>query len=410
MNSLISIIAGIGMAISSFFTPIINHFNQPKVSVGAFLPSGGGTYRLSSPIGTANTSFTLSSFKEPVSNIPYTMSYLNSDIGYGTIAPQTSYSEFVSFTGITQNADGTATLTGVSRGLGRSYPFTASSTLAQVHSGQSVFILSNAPQMYNEYVTKRGVETISAIKTFSVSPIVPDPTTALQVANKEYVDGVALVSAPNADTVTKGVVEIAGDTEYASTGGTGAALVVPASSASTTATANKLVRANGSGKISQSWLDLTEKFTFASTSTSFSGVSYNTPTTQSASTTLFNDGSGNLSWKPINSCYTGKLQLQSGDATTTITHNLGTVPTSFHFETISGSAGFGISFGSGTSTASQQYIYRTVGEGAYGTGFVAMIGNASSTLQVTSLSTSTAVIAWDEISSVTGHSIYTFCK
>jgi hypothetical protein len=51
------------------------------------------------------------------------MALLNTDIVYGTIAPKTSSSEFISFTGITQNADGTATLTGVTRGLAKKYPF-----------------------------------------------------------------------------------------------------------------------------------------------------------------------------------------------------------------------------------------------------------------------------------------------
>lgn len=38
------------------------------------------------------------------------------------------------------------------------------------------------------YVKLIGNQTVAGIKTFSSSPIVPDPTTALQVANKEYAD------------------------------------------------------------------------------------------------------------------------------------------------------------------------------------------------------------------------------
>lgn len=116
--------------------------------------TGGGTYRLQSSIGTTDTTIRLSSFKEPVSQTSYTMAYMNTSLVYGTLDPQNSTrSEFISFTGITQNADGTATLTGVTRGLSRSYPYTTSSTFKQTHSGQSIFILSNTPQVYNDIYT-----------------------------------------------------------------------------------------------------------------------------------------------------------------------------------------------------------------------------------------------------------------
>jgi len=148
---------------------------KTEPSFGSLSPTAGGTYRLQSSVGTSNTSITLSSFKEPTSGIKYTMSYLNSSIMYGTLDPQTTYKELISFTGITQNADGTATLTGVSRGLGFSYPYTASSTLAQSHSGQSIFILSNAPQLYNQYSAKANDETITGLWTFAQTPLGINP-------------------------------------------------------------------------------------------------------------------------------------------------------------------------------------------------------------------------------------------
>ena len=106
--------------------------NQNQV-LGAFNVTGGTNYRLRSSVGLSETTINLSSFKEPVSNIPYTMSYINTVIAYGTIDPQTSRSEFISFTGITQNSDGSAQLTGVTRGLTRTpagSSCTASTTLA----------------------------------------------------------------------------------------------------------------------------------------------------------------------------------------------------------------------------------------------------------------------------------------
>ena len=125
--------------------------SAPQQKVGAVnYVTGGGTYRLQSSISSTQTTIRLSSFKEPISNTPYTMAYLNSALEYATLDPQTNNSEFISFTGITQNADGTATLTGVTRGLGRSYPYTSSSVFQLTHSGQSILILSNAPQLYND--------------------------------------------------------------------------------------------------------------------------------------------------------------------------------------------------------------------------------------------------------------------
>ena len=207
-------------------------------NLGAYNVTGGGTYRLQSSVGLSDSSITLSSFKEPISNIPYTMSYINTSVGYGTLDPANSTNkEFISFTGITQNADGTAQLTGVSRGMGFSYPFTASSTLQKTHSGQSVFILSNSPQVYNQFAIKGNNETIPGTWTYSASPIVPTPTTATQAANKSYVDGISISGAANADETTKGIVQISSQAQlYASTsvGSTGARLVLPLTYATTT--------------------------------------------------------------------------------------------------------------------------------------------------------------------------------
>ncbi|HEY9826348.1 MAG TPA: hypothetical protein V6D19_12945 [Stenomitos sp.] len=152
--------------------------------------TGGGTYKLNSSIGISNTTINLSSFKEPVSLTPYTMAYLNTDIAYGTLDPQNeSRSEFISFTGITQNSNGTAVLTGVTRGLTRTPTpgatgCTASSTLRQAHTGQSAFILSDNPCLFTQYSVKQNDETVTGSWTF------PTPTAGGNPATKEYVDEV----------------------------------------------------------------------------------------------------------------------------------------------------------------------------------------------------------------------------
>lgn len=147
-----------------------------------YKPFGGATYTLGSSISSTQNTILLSSFLEPVSNIPYTMALLGTDIAYGTIAPKTSQVEFISFTGITQNDNGSALLTGVTRGLNKKQPYEENTTFKLPHSGQSIFIISDAPQVFVEYAAKENDEIITGKWS------VPDPTQSMQIANKEYVD------------------------------------------------------------------------------------------------------------------------------------------------------------------------------------------------------------------------------
>lgn len=148
-------------------------------TLGGFSPAAGGTYRLRTSIGSTDTSITLSSFKEPITGNAFTMTTLNTDIGYATLDPQSpTRKELISFTGVTQSSDGSAVLTGVSRGLAFQYPYTASSTLRKSHPGQSILILSDAPQVFNEYGRLRSNEIVTGQWTFSTFPITPSTTPA----------------------------------------------------------------------------------------------------------------------------------------------------------------------------------------------------------------------------------------
>jgi len=198
-----------------------------------FRPFGGKTYTLASSISSTDTTIILTSFIEPVSGVPYTMALLDTDIVYATIAPKTTSSEFISFTGITQNGNGTATLTGVTRGLAKKYPFTASATFRLPHSGQTQFIISNPPQLYNEYVTLDNAETIVGLKTFTTATR-PKLTTDTDSSTNEDLVSVgqlnrtAFAGAPDATLTVKGIVEIATTAEIdadTATGSTGASIV-----------------------------------------------------------------------------------------------------------------------------------------------------------------------------------------
>lgn len=135
-----------------------------------FHPFGAQTYNLGTSISSTDTTILLSSFLEPVTDTPYTMILLNTTVAYGTIAPKTNQSEFISFTGITQNADGTATLTGVTRGLAKKYPFTTDASYKLPHSGQTQFIISDAPQVFEKYAVKENDENITGLWNFTQTP------------------------------------------------------------------------------------------------------------------------------------------------------------------------------------------------------------------------------------------------
>ncbi len=185
---------------------------------------------------------------------------------YMTIDPKISGSEeIVSATGITDNGDNTATLTGLSRDLTSKYPYTTTGT-GRTHGGGATVVFSNNPQVYGSLGALLNDQTWSGINTFTLSPIVPTPSSATQAANKSYVDGVALVSAPNADTATKGVVQEATAAQAASstaTGSTAARLYIPAAIATSSNDVAGLhsVMTQNSGKINWNQIDLGTAFT-----------------------------------------------------------------------------------------------------------------------------------------------------
>lgn len=197
-------------------------------------------------------------------------------LGWATLEPGTSREEIIFFTGITQNGDGTATITGVTRNLKSYAPYDQYSATGYAHAGGATFIITNNPQMYDSMTNKGNDETITGLWDFSTSiPTLPaaNPTTGNQAARKTYVDtkvsltgnetiagvktftstdiakydahptftadeqiidkkyadDLAIVGSPNASTTAKGIVEEATQAEVdagTATGGTGARLFV----------------------------------------------------------------------------------------------------------------------------------------------------------------------------------------
>lgn len=302
-------------------------------SYGAFNPTGGGTYYLSSTISSSQTTVKLSSFTEPTSGTPYTMAYLNSSIEYATIAPQTSQSEFVSFTGITQNADGSATLTGVVRGLSRSYPYTASATFALPHAGQSRFILSDAPQVFNSYASLSNTQTFTGVNTFgSTTPprYDADPVWAnfsTQIfADVAYVNSVVAAGAANASETVKGIIQLATGAQAASgtsLGSTGARLALGNNLATSTpynSGTNVIPVTGTSEKLSQLFLDLTQTFSWSALHTFTAGLLTTASSTLNATTTIAASSVTNNALKlntvplqfPSSQCAAGQVWINNG--------------------------------------------------------------------------------------------------
>lgn len=399
---------------------------QPTITLGDFNPTGGQTYRLQSSISSTQNTITLSSFKEPVSGIKYTMSYLNTDVIYGTLDPQNSTSkEFVSATGITQNADGTATLTGVSRGLGFSYPYTASTTLAQAHSGQSIFILSNSPQLYNRYYNLSNVSTSTNILWFSsttpprLDSVAGQSAGSYIATTSEFVtwaglQAVALSGVSNATESVRGVGELATQIEMASstaTGSTGASLLLYSkySTSSPYTTGLWIPTTQNDGKLSPLFIATSSSYlynwgaghmftastTFAANSSnkvSFNTQAYVFPSSQLASSTvLMTNGSGGLSWQRL----TQVLYINSASLTTSQTGTTSLATVALPADTLnttgrviaisaltSGNGGggnchFGINYGTGSATTTIGYT-----NGLFAENFTARINATTTTSEI----------------------------
>lgn len=230
--------------------------NFKPVQAQVFTLSGSG-------ISSSDTSIILSSFKLPDGTTNITMTDFGT-IGYGVLEQGTTREETVSFTGVTQNGNGTATLTGVTRGIRFVDPYDSVGANKFSHSGGTSFVLSNPAVFYSKFTNKENDETINGTWTFTTIPELPAsnpttdnqaarkayvdtklalaggtmtgaltlsgaPTLDLHAATKKYVDDTAFAGAPDASTTQKGVVEIATQAEVnagTQIGGTGAFLAV----------------------------------------------------------------------------------------------------------------------------------------------------------------------------------------
>jgi hypothetical protein len=200
-----------------------------------FLPLQAQNFSISGSGAVVGDTTLILKIFQTIDGTPITMSMLGL-IAFMTLEPGNGIlEEQISFTGVTQNSNGTASLTGVSN-VSFAYPYTKTSGLLKTHAGSTTAILSNTSGFYNQFVAKDDDGTISEVLTFT-QPNFPQmdgtttpPSLPAQLVTKAYADSLAIAGAPNASTSTKGIVQIATQAQVdAKTliGSTSAVLVQP---------------------------------------------------------------------------------------------------------------------------------------------------------------------------------------
>lgn len=154
-------------------------------------------------IGTTDTSISISPFPRDLENVKLTITDFGSTPS-ATIDPKISgVEEIISFTGITDNGDNTATLTGVTRNLSSKSPYTTVGAGRQ-HGANAILVFTDNPQLFNRLSSQENDETITGLKTYTQIPVLPasNPTTGNQATRKTYVDGLDTLAAHLAGSET----------------------------------------------------------------------------------------------------------------------------------------------------------------------------------------------------------------
>lgn len=170
---------------------------------------------LYSTLSITGTSMRITPYPKDLDGVKLTMTDFGSSPTLTADPKKTNYEEIIGFTGITDNGDNTATLTGLSRDLTSKSPYTTTGTGKQ-HGAGAIVVFSNNPQMYARFAVLENTQTITGLWTFSSSPLVPTPTTAFQAVTKAYVDGGILAGGATSTESVTGLSRLATRLQQAS--------------------------------------------------------------------------------------------------------------------------------------------------------------------------------------------------
>ncbi|MCL4399693.1 hypothetical protein M1506_00240 [Patescibacteria group bacterium] len=286
------------------------------------------TYLYGSGIGATDTSVKLTSLKT-TNGQTVGMSAFGT-IGYATIdAAIPNKEENISFTGVTQNSDGTAILTGVTRGLLPVYPYTASSTYQVSHSGGASVIFSNSAPFYSQFSFWGTTTTVTGNWTFASTSIPVFDTTSsniftnvADIVSKAYVDSQIAAGAAPITTTTAGIgmlatiAQTASGTATSSYNGQTYNLIPQNKNFSSTGGVSQVVPVtNASGTLSSSFVGTSTTYTvggLVSASTTLNGTTMMNGTTTNT---------GNI-YGFINLYGTGSDGSSTISATTTLTKDV----------------------------------------------------------------------------------------
>jgi len=163
--------------------------------------------------------------------------------GYITLEPDTSNEEGATFTGITANANGTYSLTGVSTILAKS-PYTETSGLVRQHSGGSKVVVTDNVAFWNTFANTQNTNTFTVLPQSAATP-----SANADFVTKVYADGLAIAGAPNASLTVKGIVQESTQAQTdarTAAGSTGAELYVNPATLRSTQTSDYVATDTGS--------------------------------------------------------------------------------------------------------------------------------------------------------------------
>jgi len=218
-----------------------------------------------------------------------------------TINPGASNEEKISVSAVATSTGGIATWTIISRGLSFTENAQVSANIKQHAIGETVIISNDDHYLNQQYVNIDDNQTITGIKTFASSSLPRASTTPTYTTGDElkFVTYGQLASTSFAGTVdgsetAKGIFEaatIAESSAGTALGSTGAMLIPQNKYFSATSSATTSVPVTKStGKLDQGYINLTESWTIAGTSTlsNSANITVSTATSTATTTDRFN--------------------------------------------------------------------------------------------------------------------------